>query len=440
MYGDYSRGIAPDRKRGRTYRRVLLQMGRPVLDSDVAASVDAVLGEIQATARSFGCSAASADLGFLVTPGRLLALFAEAIDGLAVPLGTPNAWLDYRFRFAERYPALHLSAKGGDAHVTLPLLQQFDPDAPPHAALWARAAKPATIRVNGVTVALTPSTNPARFAFDATGATHDPLEIQITAGDEVWLYLLEQDSVAGAEPAFSIVPGMYSIDGVTVDTDGGSFPEVSFPSDDGFPWTGSPPHTPPLAGLLAPGGLAVGTRLVAYLEAWERHVTAVDDPGIKEEALGSTDTTARTALVGQVKLATLTGGVPSGAGAAPVLKRAFDDVEASGGTVTVSVPETTPTTDPCALPEIAGYSGPDNRLYRIEVHDGGGLSQVLFKWSRDNGSDLFAASLDTSANLVFDVGTPLAAGDIVEVLNPVVDLGDDVLATDRRRIRSSSSS
>ena len=30
MHGDYSRGHEPDAKRGRRYRRVLLQQGRPV--------------------------------------------------------------------------------------------------------------------------------------------------------------------------------------------------------------------------------------------------------------------------------------------------------------------------------------------------------------------------------------------------------------------------
>ena len=54
---------------------------------------------------------------------------------------------------------------------------------------------------------------------------------------------------------------------------------------------------------------------------------------------------------------------------------------------------------------------------------------MRLKWSRDNGSELFAATLDDSENLVFPPDTPLAAGDIVEVLSNVVDLGDDTLAT-----------
>ena len=432
MYGDYSRGHEPDRKRGRNYRRVLLQMGRPVLDSDFASMVDALLGEVRATTRGLSCAAASPDLGFLVTPGRLLTVFAEVEDGLTVTQGTLDAWIDYRYRFAARYPALHLAATGTPARVTLPLLQPLDPaDGPTRAALWARVEAATTIQVNGIPVSLSPgsSDEPQRVEFATGSSTLDPLEIEVAAGDEVWLFLLEQDEVAGNEPAFWLAPGSYHIDGLVADAQGGGrFPSVAFPDAAGFPWSESPQPGPPLNGLLAPGGLSAGTRLVTYLELWERHITAVEDPGIREEALGATDTAARAELVGQVKLATLTGVLPDGAAAAGVIRAAFDAVEASGGLLTIDVPDTTPTTDPCALPDLAGYSGSDNRLYRIEVHQGGGLSQVRLKWSRDNGSELFEARLDDSQNFVFDVGTPLAAGDIVEVLSNVVDLGDDALA------------
>lgn len=432
MHGDYSRGHEPDRKRGRNYRRVLLQMGRPVLDSDIASMVDALLGEVRATTRGLSCAAGSPDLGFLVTPGRLLTVFAETQDRLAVTQGTPDAWIDYRFRFAERYPALHLAANGEAARVTLPLLQSLDAEGPARAALWARVEAPTTIQVNGIAVNLTPDSpdDPQRVEFATGSATFDPLEIAIDPGEEVWLFLLEQDEAAGDEPRFWVAPGSYHVDGLVADArGGGAFPAVAFPDAAGFPWSESPEPAPPLDGLLAPAGLAAGERLVAYLETWERHITAVEDPGIREEALGSSDTCARTELLGQVKLATLTGVLPAGAAAADAVRAAFESVDVSGGQLTIDVPEASPTTDPCALPELAGYSGSDNRLYRIDVHRGGGLSQVQLKWSRDNGSELFPVRLDTSNNLVFDPGTPLAAGDIVEILSNVVDLGDDVRAT-----------
>ncbi|HEY5880201.1 MAG TPA: DUF6519 domain-containing protein [Nakamurella sp.] len=431
MHGDYSRGHEPDRKRGRNYRRVLLQMGRPVLDSDVASMVDAVLGEVRSTTRGLSCSAGSPDLGFLVTPGRLLAIFAEAQHGLAVKRGTPDAWIDYRHRFADRYPALYLSGGGAPAQVTVPVLQPMDPAGLGRAALWARVEAPTTIKVNGIDVQLTPESPDAmqRVEFATGGLPLDPLDIAIAAGDEVWLFLLEQDEMAGTEPAFWVAPGSYHVDGLVTDArGGGSFPAVAFPESAGFPWAASLP-SPPLGGLVAPAGLAAGGRLVVYLETWERHITAVEDPGIHEVALGSADTCTRTQLLGQVKLATLTGVLPAGDAAADAIRAAFANVEVSGGRLNINVPESTPTTDPCALPDIAGYSGSDNRLYRVEVHRGGGLSQVRLKWSRDNGSELFAARLDGAGqNLVFDAGTALAAGDIVEVLSNVIDLGDDALA------------
>ena len=44
-------------------------------------------------------------------------------------------------------------------------------------------------------------------------------------------------------------------------------------------------------------------RYLAYLDAWERHVTALEDPEIREVALGGPDTATRAQVMAQVKLA-----------------------------------------------------------------------------------------------------------------------------------------
>jgi hypothetical protein len=429
MRGDYSRGHEPDRKRGRNYRRVLLQMGRPILDSDIAASVDAILGEVRAVARVLGC-AGSTDLGFLVTPGRLLAIFGET-EGIAATAGTPDVWIDYRFRFAGRSPALYIKASGGAAGVSIPLAQAFEPGASSNRiALWARVESPVTITVNGVSVPLTPGSPdaPERVELAAGSTAFDQMEVQVPDGDELWLFLAEQVEAAGSEPAFWIAPGSYQVDGLVLDAGGGgSFPEAAFPDASGFSWRGSPQGVSPLDGILAPN-LSAGTRLVAYLEAHERHITRVEDPGIREQALGGIDTSARTKLLGQIKLATDSGLPVSPSEAANAARDAFGAVTAGGGKLTIEVAAPTDGRDPCDVPETGGYTGADNRLYRFEVHRGGGLSQVRLVWSRNNGSELFGARLD-NGRVVFDAGTPLAAGDLVEVLSHVVDLGDDVIAT-----------
>ncbi|SHN13494.1 DUF6519 domain-containing protein [Cryptosporangium aurantiacum] len=420
--GDLSRGHEPDRKRGREYRRVLLEMGSPVLDSDVASLVDAVLGETRTVARGLGTAAGSPDLGFLVTPGRLLIVFAEALDGLRVAQGNPKVCLDYRHRFADRYPALQVTSSGQDAVVQIPLLQPADNRPGFRLALWARVEEPVTIRVNGVAVSLAPASPdaPVRVEFAPGSGGFQDLDIGLPARKTVWLYLLEQDEDAETRPTFWVAPGSYQVDGLFVSASGGGqFPFASFPVGAGFRWDGAPV----LDGLVAPSGLAVGDRIAAYLEVWERHVTAVEDPGLREEALGS-DTASRTQLVGQVKIAPVAPGLtPADVGAA------FGEPVASNGTVTIDVPPATQVTDPCALPDLAGYSGADNRLYRIEVHRGGPLASALFKWSRDNGSELFAARLDDDGSFLFDAGAPLSAGDVVEVLSSVVDLGDSALGS-----------
>ncbi|MCP4711201.1 MAG: hypothetical protein GY869_21485 [Planctomycetes bacterium] len=52
---------------------------------------------------------------------------------------------------------------------------------------------------------------------------------------------------------------------------------------------------------------------------------------------------------------------------------------------------TEPTTgrDPCITYPNALYRGPENQLYRVEIHQGGSAEEATFKWSRENGSVIF---------------------------------------------------
>ncbi|MFI5101342.1 MAG: DUF6519 domain-containing protein, partial [Actinomycetes bacterium] len=309
MYGDFSRGHAPDRARGRHYRRVLLQQGRPVLDSDVAAEVDAALEAVRTTTLALGCRAGSSDLGFLVTPGRLVTIFSRVRRGLRVTAGTPNVWVDFRFRYAGRYPALHLDAPAGPVRVQVPATQPLTVGTAGTAlTLWAHVESATTITVNGVNVPLAPQqgSGPAPYTFAVTSATLGPIELALATG-EVWLYLLEEHQPAGQLGTFAVAPGTFQVDGMVAATRGGAFPDVAYPAADGFGWDDSPPSLP-LGGLTDTP--AAGDRIVAYLEVWERVVTAIEDPGIREVALGTIDTSVRTQLMAQVKLAPLSNAVP----------------------------------------------------------------------------------------------------------------------------------
>lgn len=60
-------------------------------------------------------------------------------------------------------------------------------------------------------------------------------------------------------------------------------------------------------------------------------------------------------------------------------------------------------TDSCTIPPDAAYTGPENQLYRVEIHQGGDKDAATFKWSRENGTVIFLVdpkSITISENTV----------------------------------------
>ena len=131
---------------------------------------------------------------------------------------------------------------------------------------------------------------------------------------------------------------------------------------------------------------------LAYLQAWDRHITALEDDSIKERALGGPDTATRTKAVWQVRLLRVTdpGETASCDSAFPEWDElsAGAQLDAPGtGQLAARSQPTEPSPDPlCVLPPGAGYRRLENQLYRVEVHIGGDRASATFKWSRDNGT------------------------------------------------------
>lgn len=136
-----------------------------------------------------------------------------------------------------------------------------------------------------------------------------------------------------------------------------------------------------------PPALAPGTHLL-YLDAWQRHVTYVEDPEILEVALGGPDTTTRTQTIAQVKVLKLDSLSPpeswnclSGVAEWDALtapRRARLRARARS--------EESPS-NVCELPARAGFRRLENQLYRVEIHAADPASATFtFKWSRENGS------------------------------------------------------
>ena len=126
-----------------------------------------------------------------------------------------------------------------------------------------------------------------------------------------------------------------------------------------------------------------GKHLV-YLDVWEQHVTAIEDPDIREVALGGPDTATRTKLVWQVRLFAL----PGNNAAAIEARAAFASLTAlKPGRLAARAQPTVASDEPCAITPGAGYRSLENQLYRVEIHRPGDLlGHATFKWSRDNGS------------------------------------------------------
>lgn len=166
-----------------------------------------------------------------------------------------------------------------------------------------------------------------------------------------------------------------------------------------------------------------GAQLV-YVDAWERHITHVQDESIREVALGGPDTTTRARIVWQVKIQPVEAGTTC------------DEVQANWNAIVndwqpvnrgelaakTKTPAGFATDDPCITPPDARYRGPANRLYRVEIHRGGTAGSATFKWSRENGSIVFA--IRTLTGTLADVETlgedeprSVAPGDWVEVID-----------------------
>jgi hypothetical protein len=146
--------------------------------------------------------------------------------------------------------------------------------------------------------------------------------------------------------------------------------------------------------------------VLAYLDVWERHIGVVEDPLIREIALGGPDTATRAKTVWQVK----TVAVDTQTGATPASTLAGLQLPADQqGMLAARAEPTDAATDPCIIPQAAGFRSLENQLYRVEVHTPGTLDDATdgtngsfpapggpaptFKWSRDNGS-VVAAWID----------------------------------------------
>lgn len=152
---------------------------------------------------------------------------------------------------------------------------------------------------------------------------------------------------------------------------------------------------PDIAVLLRELATGRSRALEVWLEAWQRLVTPIDDPCLREPALGEADTTVRVQTVWRVIAESVP--IPAALGDAARDGEAFrildcctlmrlhlPVVETPGRLSAQTSPN--PSQGSCLPSPNASYRGLENQLYRVEIHQGGLASQATFKWSRENAS------------------------------------------------------
>lgn len=175
--------------------------------------------------------------------------------------------------------------------------------------------------------------------------------------------------------------------------------------------------------------LTTKTTWLVYLDAWERHLTYIEDDSIREVALGGPDTASRSKLVWQVKVIQ---GTPSD----PAIVRTL--LNRDRGRLKAMAKQSSASTNPCIIAPDASYQGPENQLYRVEIHSPGvagagnttdntanAAGIATFKWSRENGSVVYpivgaigsgsGVTTITLASLGRDDRYGLSEGDWVEI-------------------------
>ncbi|MDE2394347.1 MAG: right-handed parallel beta-helix repeat-containing protein [Burkholderiales bacterium] len=186
---------------------------------------------------------------------------------------------------------------------------------------------------------------------------------------------------------FTIARGRMYVDGLLAENHGRAVPaqrgfdpllaETVYTQDPAYadqPW-GTPPALP-----------EAGRHLV-YLDVWQRELSYIEDPALVEPALG-VDTSSRLQTVWQVRVLgdEAPAGVDCGSPDGDVPGWAALTAPSSGR-LTSGTFNVTAAPDPCELPPSGGYTGLENQLYRVEIHDPGlPGAGATFKWSRDNNS------------------------------------------------------
>lgn len=227
--------------------------------------------------------------------------------------------------------------------------------------------------------------------------------------------------ISNEDGSFNIGAGHYYVKGILCENE----EVIDYRDQSGYPFPDDP----------IPGSDPRDKYLV-YLDVWERPVTYIEDGQIREVALGGPDTALRAKVLWQVRLKR----VGSQGIAANTAKNNYNEflealeaeLQPGTGLLKARAGGVAPTNidTACIIPPEARYRGPENQLYRVEIHKKGNVNQATFKWSRNNAAMVYPiqrmdGSLVTLEHLGRDERSSLYVGDFVEIEDDNYVLGDD---------------
>ena len=211
-------------------------------------------------------------------------------------------------------------------------------------------------------------------ALDIIGKSGAPLHragFHIVA-DATGMSLEEQTLPGNKNPpagaALLISAGRYYVDGVLTENEH----IIAIDQQDDLPPKGATPLVTMLNGSTRALPLPAGT-FIAYLDVWQRHITALDDGLLREKALGSADTATRSKTVWQVRLLE----VPA-ATACSTQATAWDALIAPSTGTLEARSRPVESNTPCSIAPGGGYRRIENQLYRVEIHAPGKLGSATF--------------------------------------------------------------
>ena len=163
-----------------------------------------------------------------------------------------------------------------------------------------------------------------------------------------------------------------------------------------------------------------------YLDIWENPFSALQDASIREVGLNGADTAVRAGVVWQVRgyewdAGTTDADFDSVVNDWPSFTQQWQAANRGQLKVRTLALSEGDSLEPTTIAPDSAYRGPQNQLYRVEIHHSGTIKEgATFKFSRENASVAFAIKTFadptvTLSGLGRDSRSSLAPGDWVEI-------------------------